>query len=105
MSGFDVDTDAMRSHAHRVAGLSGKAGQAVGAAHQVGFTSSMFGSIGAMLVWPMMAPLQAAGVASTELVEEALGETSEAIKGAADAFDWVEDGVREAMDFLKEKLG
>ena len=102
MSGrFDVDTDAMRAHAGRVVGLSGEAGQAVSAADSVSFSPQMYGSIGAALVWPMMAPLQGAGVASTKLVKGALGDTADAVRGTADAFDFVENGVTEAMEHLK----
>lgn len=95
--GLDVDTDAMRSHAQRVQGLAGKAGQAVAAADQVSFSSEMYGRFGALLVWPFMLPLQEAGATSTRVVKDALADTGRAVRATADTFDFVEDAVVQVM--------
>ncbi len=81
-----------------------KAGRATAAAHQVSFSSEMFGSIGSMLVGPFMAPLQGAGVLSTESIEGALGDTSESIKGMADTFSFVEGAVTDFWTAMKGSL-
>ena len=105
MSGeFYVDTEALRSHASKVLGLSNKAGTATNAAHQVSFSSGMFGSIGSLLVGPVMFPLQEAGVASSAAIEGALGDTAEAIKGMADTFTFVDESIGEHVDAIGKRI-
>ena len=93
MSGFEVDTTAMRAHASKVAGLVGKADQAKDAAAEVSFHPDAFGTIGAALVYPLLAPLEVAGRGATELASEALSATSDGINGMADAYDFVDASV------------
>ena len=100
--GFHVDTEAMRKHASNVQGVRQQAGTAVDAARQVSFGANMYGQIGQMLVFPLMLPLQEAGVASTEAVSDMLGDTAEGITGLADSYDVVETAVTGLMDKLKE---
>ncbi|WP_426243235.1 hypothetical protein [Nocardioides sp. LHG3406-4] len=102
--GWYVDTEALRSHASRVLSLSGKAGEATAAAHQVNFTSGMFGSIGSILVGPFMFPLQGAGVASAAAVEGALGDTAEAVEGLAETFGWVDEEIGSHFDSVGKRI-
>lgn len=105
MSGeFYVDTEALRNHASKVLGLSGKAGQATSAAHTVSFSAGMFGSIGSLLVGPVMFPLQEAGVASAAAIEGALGDTAEAVRGMADTFTFVDESVGEHVDAIGRRI-
>lgn len=99
--GFFVDTGAMRAHADHVDALSASAGRAVSAAEQVDFSAQMFGSLGAALVWHLMAPLQGAGVVATRAIEGSLGDTAEAVRMTARTFDFVDDEVHQLMTKLK----
>ena len=76
----------------------------VRAARQVNFGPTMYGQIGQMLVFPLMAPLQGAGVLSTEAVKEMLQETAEGVTELANGYDAVEDAVVDAMTWVKGKL-
>lgn len=99
-----VDTGELRAHASHVLSLSGKAGEATSAAHQVAFSPSMFGSIGSMLVGPAMVPLQAAGVAAASAMEGALGDCAEAVRGVADTFTFVDEAVGDHFDAIGRRI-
>lgn len=104
MSELYVDTGQLRAHASHVLRLSGKAGEATSAAHAVAFSPSMFGSIGSMLVGPAMAPLQAAGVAAASVMEGALGDCAEAVRGLADTFSFVDEAVGDHFDAIGRRI-
>ena len=105
MSGFDVDTVAMRAHAARVHGLVSKADVAKDAAAEVSFHPEAFGRIGAALVYPLLAPLELAGRGATAMAGESLGATADGITGMADAYDAVDRSVEGFLRQIREVLG
>ena len=104
MNDIFIDPGEMRAHANRVLGLSHQAGQATAAAHQVSFTSGMFGSIGSVLVGPFMFPLQGAGQVAASAMEGALGDCAEAIQGLADTFTFIDDTVGAHFDEIGRRI-
>lgn len=104
MSELYIDPGEMRSHANRVQGLSSRAGQATTAAGQVSFTSTMFGSIGSILVSPFMFPLQAAGEVAASTMEGALGDCAESVRGLADTFTFIDGTVGAHFDEIDRRI-
>lgn len=105
MTDIDIDTGAIRAHAEHVRGLVAKADQAVDAATQVSFHPETYGKIGAALVYPFLAPLEAAGVASTQGVSGSLVDTAIGLDTVAATFDFVDGAVDGAMRKIKGELG
>lgn len=101
---FDVNVAAMRAHADQVEGLVGRADRAVDAARSVSFHPQAFGSIGAALVYPLVAPLEAAGCGATVAVSTSLSGTATGLRGAARTFELVEDAVVDLMTTLHKVL-
>ena len=104
MSEIFIDPGELRAHASRVLALSNQAGEATAAAHQVSFSSGMFGSIGSLLVGPFMFPLQGAGQVAAAAMEGALGDCAESIKGLADTFTFIDETVGEHFDEIGRRI-
>lgn len=101
---IDVQTAAMRRHASRVRDIAGRAEQASDAARQVAFHPQMYGLIGGALVYPALVPLEAAGVAATAGIAEALEATASSLDGLARTFDRVDSAVQDALKALEGRL-
>lgn len=91
--GIAVNTEQVRAHAKNIRQLQGKVAAAQAAAAQANFTSTMFGTIGARLVWPLMAPLGALGEESMEMTDGLFGSTADAVDKLADEFETVDTAV------------
>lgn len=101
---IDVSLSAMRSHAARVAALKGRADRAVEAADSVSFRPDTFGKIGAALVYPLIAPLEVAGVGATRAASGSLSATATGMRAAADLFELVDETVAELNETLQKAL-
>lgn len=101
---LDVDLAAMRSHAGKVDHLKTQADQAVQAADSVSFHPNTFGKIGAALVYPLIAPLEVAGVGATRAASGSLSATATGMRAAADLFETVDEKVRELNETIQKAL-
>lgn len=95
---LDVSLSAMRSHAGKVDALKGQADRAVQAADSVSFHPNAYGKIGAALVYPLIAPLEVAGVGATRAASGSLAAT------ATDLFQLVDETVAELNEALQKGL-
>lgn len=101
---LDVSLSAMRGHAAKVAQLKGEADRAVAAVDAVSFRPDTFGKIGAALVYPLIAPLEVAGVGATRATSGSLAATSTGMIAAAEMFELVDETVAELNDALRKAL-
>ncbi|MBL0746557.1 type VII secretion target [Nocardioides baculatus] len=101
---LDVSLSAMRSHAGKVDALKGQADRAVQAADSVSFHPNAYGKIGAALVYPLIAPLEVAGVGATRAASGSLAATATGMRAAADLFQLVDETVAELNEALQKGL-
>ncbi|MBC2932207.1 type VII secretion target [Nocardioides sp. zg-1228] len=101
---IDVSLAAMRSHAGKVEHLKGRADSAVQAADSVSFHPNTFGKIGAALVYPLIAPLEVAGVGATRAASDSLSATATGMRSAADLFELVDEKVAELNEAIHKAL-
>ncbi len=101
---IDVSLAAMRSHAGKVDHLKGQADRAVQAADSVSFHPNTFGKIGAALVYPLIAPLEVAGVGATRAASGSLSATASGMRAAADLFELVDEKVAELNETIQKAL-
>lgn len=101
---LDVSLSAMRSHAGKVDALKGQADRATQAADSVSFHPNAYGRIGAALVYPLIAPLEVAGVGATRAAGGSLAATATGMRAAADLFELVDETVAELNEALQKAL-
>jgi hypothetical protein len=102
--GFAVNAGDLRAHASHVRSLNSQVDKARAASHEANFSSTMFGTIGSKLVWPLMAPLDAAGQESMTTLGEIFTSTADAVENVADEFEVVDGAVMTAWNKMKDLL-
>lgn len=103
-NGFAVNAADMHSHATHVRRLQRQVAKAQQAAEAANFSSTMFGTIGSKLVWPLMAPLDAAGQEAITTIDEIFDSTADAIDKVADDFEVVDGAVMQAWKGLEHLI-
>lgn len=101
---IDISLAAMRGHAGKVDHLKTQADRAVEAADSVSFHPNTFGKIGAALVYPLIAPLEVAGVGATRAASGSLSATATGMRASADLFELVDEKVRELNETIQKVL-
>jgi len=99
MSGFDVDTDALRAHASALQALGDGLKDGADAGATTMMQDSAFGILCSFLVVPALA-VQASCSAMIAASAVAVDATAASVRTIADGYDAVEDGVRTLMTAL-----
>lgn len=99
-----VNAADVRAHAGHIRGLQREVGKAQSAAAQANFSSTMFGTIGSKIVWPLMAPLGALGEETMSMMDEILGSTADNVTKLADDFEVVDTAVRDGWDKVTDTV-
>lgn len=93
MSDLEVEVAAWRRHSTHVGALREELEEARVASHRVRLGVDAFGVVGALVVGPALAPLEAAGRFAIELLDDALHACSRGAEEVADLFDFVDTEV------------
>lgn len=97
MTGFDVELDALRAHAHHVRGVSELVDEAASAATTVAGNNAAFG----MLVGPMLLPwvnqVEAGGVLAVREAAVTVRATADGLRGMVSVYERVDDAVSTSL--------
>ena len=90
MTGYVVDTDAMRAHADKLRTIKGDVSQAASAGRTTALDGESFGLLCSFL-YPPAAAVQGASVLSIAAIAEVLSGAASAITAVANGYDTVDD--------------
>lgn len=105
-AGFNVQTQAMREHANRLAGIVRQietAQQAAGQARING--ANAYGILCSPLLEPIMGTIEAAGTGAVNTAHGVVDATVDGVNGMADVYDNVDRAVGGNFQKIVEKLG
>jgi hypothetical protein len=104
--GFNVQTQAMRDHARRLADIVKQietAQQAIGQAHING--ANAYGILCSPLLEPIMGTIEAAGTGAVGTAHDVVNATVDGVNGMAGAYDSVDQKLDGNFKKIVEKLG